>query len=297
MGLFDKIKDGFKKAANDINKKAGHVTKQIKRDFTKAGDAIKDVSIIAGDEIKKGAYEVGDQLKKQEVQQALAGTGIALANVATGGAFAPELMVGGLAIQGAIEAANTKSLPYDTMLQAGTAYATGEMDFNKRGPGVSSYKEGLANLKKEGMRRFDGVRDKLSDEAMKRYDNVKRKVETRLGFDPTQIQSTDQAIDMLKLQIDRNRRLEQTIRDLMSGKALENLTKKATSEVNKEVNRQGNKILNDVLGKVNQKKTAVKKAVKKVKRKIKSSKSKMADVIKKVKQNQQRYRMSSSIMN
>ena len=75
-----------------------------------------------------------------------------------------------------LEAANTKSLPYDTMLQAGTAYATGEMDFNKRGPGVSSYKEGLANLKKEGMRRFDGVRDKLSDEAMKRCDDAKRKV-------------------------------------------------------------------------------------------------------------------------
>lgn len=259
MGLFDKIKDGFKKAINDVKKSSGHVTKQIKKDFTKAGDAIKDVSIMAGDEIKKGAYEVGDQLKKQEVQQALAGTGIALANVATGGAFAPELMVGGLAIQRAIESANTKSLPYDTMLQAGTAYATGEIDFNKRGKGVSSFSEGFSKLKDESMKRFDGVKDKLSDEAMKRYDDVNRKVETRLGFDPTQIQSTDEAIDMSKLQIDRNRKLEQQLMDLRSGKALENLTNKAKSKLKKEVSSQGNKILNDVLGKVNQKKRKVKK--------------------------------------
>eukprot|EP00471_Norrisiella_sphaerica_P003679 CAMPEP_0184489662 /NCGR_PEP_ID=MMETSP0113_2-20130426/16058_1 /TAXON_ID=91329 /ORGANISM="Norrisiella sphaerica, Strain BC52" /LENGTH=249 /DNA_ID=CAMNT_0026873209 /DNA_START=31 /DNA_END=777 /DNA_ORIENTATION=+ len=249
MGLFDKIKDGFKKAVNDVQKEVGHVTKQIDKtakDISyKAGDAIKDVGYIAGDEIKDVAYKVGDELQKEEVQQALAGTGIALANVATAGAFAPELMVGGLAIQAGIESAHSKSLPYNTMLQAGTQYATGELDLKTRGPGVSSYSEGFSRLKDEGMKRFDDVKGKLKDEAMRRYDNVKTKVENRLGFDPTQIRSTDDAINMLRLQIDRNRQLEQQIMDIRSGKALENLTNKAKSELKKEVSSQGNKILND----------------------------------------------------
>ena len=126
---------------------------------------------------------------------------------------------------------------------------------------------------------------------------MSEKITKKLGFDPRNIQSTEDALYELKRQIDKNQRLQKMIDDMKSGRALENLTNKVTSEVKKEVNSQGNKILNDVLGKVNEKKSQVKKAVKKVKKKAKSAKSKMADVIKKVKQNQQRYRMSSSIMN
>eukprot|EP00466_Bigelowiella_natans_P012657 jgi/Bigna1/128372/aug1.6_g3080 len=227
MGSFDEMKDGFKKAVNDVQKSSGHATKQIKKDFTKAGDAVKDVSVMAGDEIKKGAHEVGDQLKKQEVQQALAGTGIALANVATGGAFAPELMAGGLAIQGAIESAHSKSLPHDTVLQAGTACATGELDFNKRGPGVGSFSEGISNLREEGVKRFDGVEDELSDEAMKRHDDVKGKASARLGFDPTQMQSTDEAMDSLKAQIDKNRNIRATANGFKKWKSIRKFNKQS----------------------------------------------------------------------
>eukprot|EP00466_Bigelowiella_natans_P003115 jgi/Bigna1/131130/aug1.13_g5838 len=297
MGLFDETKDGIKKAANDAQKSSGHISRQTKKDFAKAGDAVKDVSIMAGDEIEKGAHEVGDQPKKQEVQQALAGTGMAMANVATGGAFAPEPMAGGLAIQGAIESAHSKSSPHDTVPQAGTACATGELDFDKRGPGVGSFGEGISDLREEGVKRFDGVKDKLSDEAVKRHDDVKGKVSARSGFDPTQMQSADEAMDSLKAQIDGNGRSEQQLVDLRSGKASENLTNKAKSELKKEASSQGNEMLNDVSGEVSQKKSKVKKATKKVKKKVKSSEGEMADVIKKVKQNQQRCRMSSAIVN
>eukprot|EP00466_Bigelowiella_natans_P019478 jgi/Bigna1/144375/aug1.87_g19083 len=297
MGSFDEMKDGTKKAANDAQKSSGHISEQMKKDFTKAGDAIKDASITAGDEIEKGAHEVGDQPKKQEVQQALAGTGIASADVAAGGAFAPELMAGGLAIQGAIESANTKSSPCDTVPQAGTACAAGESDFNKRGPGVGSFSEGVSNLREEGVKRFDGVEDESSDEAVKRCDDAKGEASARSGFDPTQMQSTDEAVDSLKAQIDGNGRPEQQLMDLRSGKALENSTNKAKSELKKEASGQGNKTPNDVLGEVSQKKSKVKKAMKKVEKKVKSSEGEMADVLEKVKQNQQRHRMSSGVMN
>ena len=173
MGLFDKIKDGFKKAANDIGKKAGHVTKQIKKEAykagdaikdeaTKAGDAIKDVGNIVGDEVKDVAIKAGDVIKDKvqdpNFQRTVANVGFTAAEILAP-ELAPELMMGQMAVNAMIEASAKKDLPYETMLAAGTAYASG--DFKKRGSSNLSMSERLGKLKdvaiEEGQKHVDVV--------------------------------------------------------------------------------------------------------------------------------------------
>lgn len=300
MGLFDKIKSGFKKVGKDIKKSSGHISNQIKKGAYKAGDAIKDSAIIVGDEVKDAAIKTGDVIKDKvqdpEFQRTVANVGFTAAEILAP-EFAPELMMGQMAVNALIESKGGKEIPYNTMLSAGTAYASG--DFKKRGSSNKSISERFGELKnvaiEEGGKQVDYVKNKLTDEAKMRYENVKGKVTARLGFDPTEIKSTDDALNLLKAQIDKNKQLEQQLMDLRSGKALENLTNKAKSELKKEVKTQGNKILNDVLTKVSNNKNV--KKVKKTIKKVKKAKSKMDDVLTKVKQNQQRFRYNSRIRN
>ena len=359
MGLFDKITKPFKEAVNNVSKAGGNITKQIKRDFdnsnaklkkdftkfgddvkkqaTKAGDVIKKEAIKAGDEIKKEAIKTGDVIKKEAIkagdvikttvqdenfQRSVANIGFTAAEILAP-EFAPELLAGQMAVNAAIEAAHTKDIPYNAILSAGTAAATGQFSDSARGTSNLSMGERLGQLKQtaitEGTKQAEAVKEKITDrltqEGTAKYNEITQKITDRLGFDPTKIESTEDALQELKKQVDKNKRLQDIIDKMNKAKNLENLTKMGKDELKKrstrliddvvdKVNEKKTKAISKVAKKMNEKKSQIKKTIKKNKniKKLQNVGCKMANIVDQVKKekqknNRKRFRYSSAIQN
>jgi len=315
MGLIDKIKSGINKGIGKVSKGTGHLTRQIDKGFKDfgndlrdvgneiekisykagdgikkatyiTGDAFKDGGYIVGDVLKEAGYEIGDQLKKPEVQMALADAGFSAAMILAP-EFAPELMMGQIATHAAIEMANNGgSLPTKALMEGGMAAATG---LPARGSSDLSIQDRMKLVgdkavdyaKTDGKKYLDRKVEETKFKLTEKSKETMEKIKTQLGFDPTEIKSTNDALLLLQKQIKKNKVLQAKLAKAqgMKTKAVE-----AKSDAKNLVNN----IVNNVGDKNTLKKTVKSAAQKQVS-------NTLDNLVQKAKRRARRYQYSSDI--
>ena len=260
MGIFSNIGRKINKSFHSVKKEARHLSNITKK---VAPMVERDVEQYFKDNVNK------DTLKN--MVKASVSNPRRIENTAFGVAMiiapeiAPELMMGKMIIDGAIEAKQKKGLPTDTLMTTGINALTGGFGPTGRLGAVARF---------AGNQLWEDVKPKLTEEAKK----VIKKIEQDTGVNVVKAgNSKEDALGELKKVIDENKRLKKQIREL------ENLIKPS-----KETKKQS-PLLDSVITKIKNKKTLKKSTDDKPKSKN------LENILKKVKERANQYKYSKNI--